>query len=224
MSAARAIRKRPRQARSKMTVDAILQATRELLIKFGYAKLSTNKVAERAGVSIGSLYQYFPNKDAIVLELVEQVGNRRVEALFVELERLQIADLGIREGCRQLLRVTMAVHAVDPQLNRVLAEEVPRMGQADALKKWLGAVETMVEAKLADRADELRPENLKLAAFLVVRAVHGVTFAAVTDRDELFTDERFADEMADMVSRYLLKDDAPSEPLMSEPDTSKPTN
>lgn len=187
-----------------------MEATRQLLISDGYAKLSTNKVAERAGVSIGSLYQYFPNKDAIVIELVQLVGNRRVEALVTELDRIQMGELDIREGCRELLKVIMAVHEVDPELNRVLAEEVPRLGQADALKQWLNTIEAMVAAKLEER-DDIRPADTRLASFMVVRAVHGVMFAAVTTRRSLFEDERFPVEMADLVTRYLLKDQSADE-------------
>ena len=65
-------RKRPRQARSKATVDTILDATTRVLVKQGFDGLSTNAVAAAAGVSIGSLYQYFPNKEALVLALIER--------------------------------------------------------------------------------------------------------------------------------------------------------
>src|ERR1700704_3271428 len=65
-------RKRPRQHRSKATVDAILEATARVLIKHGFDGLTTNAAAAAAGVSIGSLYQYFPNKEALVAALLEQ--------------------------------------------------------------------------------------------------------------------------------------------------------
>ena len=65
-------RKRPRQARSKATVDTILAATARVLVKQGFDGLTTNAVAEAAGVSIGSLYQYFPNKEALVAALIER--------------------------------------------------------------------------------------------------------------------------------------------------------
>lgn len=65
-------RKLPAQARSKLTVAAILEATAHILLERGYSKLSTNAVAERAGVSIGSLYQYFPNKESLICALYER--------------------------------------------------------------------------------------------------------------------------------------------------------
>lgn len=72
-------RKQPRQARSRHAVAAILEAAARILARDGYAGLTTNKTAELAGVGIGSLYQYFPNKDALVLALhLRELGLHRV--------------------------------------------------------------------------------------------------------------------------------------------------
>ena len=65
-------RKQPRQSRSKATVDAILDATARVLVEDGYDKLTTNRIATVAGVSIGSLYQYFPNKQAVVMAIADR--------------------------------------------------------------------------------------------------------------------------------------------------------
>src|SRR6185436_5530527 len=62
-------RKRPSQARSHATVDAIVDAAARVLVAGGYGSFTTNRVAARAGVSVGSLYQYFPNKEALLAEL-----------------------------------------------------------------------------------------------------------------------------------------------------------
>src|SRR3546814_9174202 len=70
-------RKLPRQERSKATVEAILIAATQVLIEDGYERATTARVAERAGVSVGSLYQYFPNKEALVGTLVE-IGRAHV--------------------------------------------------------------------------------------------------------------------------------------------------
>jgi AcrR family transcriptional regulator len=69
-------RKRPTQARATATVEAILLATSRLLAREGYDRLSTNRVAEEAGVSVGSLYQYFPSKEALVATLAERHRER----------------------------------------------------------------------------------------------------------------------------------------------------
>ena len=81
-------RKSPRQDRSKVTVDAILDATAHIIVTDGYDQLSTNRVAERAGVSIGSLYQYFPNKEALVGELVDRFSGQILELMMSGLREL----------------------------------------------------------------------------------------------------------------------------------------
>ena len=73
-------RKLPRQARSQATVDALLDATAQVLVERGYARTTTNAVAERAGVSVGSLYQYFPNKDALITALQQRHVRQMNEA------------------------------------------------------------------------------------------------------------------------------------------------
>jgi AcrR family transcriptional regulator len=74
------LRKRPRQTRSQATFDAIVEAAARILVESGAGRLTTNRVAARAGVSVGSLYQYFPNRQAILRALVER-ELARAEAL-----------------------------------------------------------------------------------------------------------------------------------------------
>ena len=77
------MKKTPVQARSKATVDAILGAATGLLFKIGYEKTSTNRIAEATGVSIGSLYEYFPGKDAIYLEIRRRHDRKMYEPYVV---------------------------------------------------------------------------------------------------------------------------------------------
>ena len=79
-------RKVPTQQRAKETVDAILAAAAHVLAKEGYEGLNTNRVAERAGVSVGSLYQYFPGKEALVLALLEQHHAEMMALLLTDLD------------------------------------------------------------------------------------------------------------------------------------------
>src|SRR5215467_11158950 len=119
-------RKRPRQIRSKATVDTILQATARVLVKHGFDGLTTNAVASAAGVSIGSLYQYFPNKEALVAALAERHLEDMNAAVLAELAR--VATLPIAEAARRVIELTIRAHAIDPALHRVLIEQVPRIG------------------------------------------------------------------------------------------------
>ena len=73
------LRKKPKQKRSKLMVDNILEASIRVLKQHPYQQFTTNRVAEAAGISIGSLYQYFPNKQSILLELEIRAVNEMIE-------------------------------------------------------------------------------------------------------------------------------------------------
>src|SRR5690348_14918577 len=122
-------RKTPRQERSRDTVEALLQATTDILVRDGYAKLTTNRIAERAGVNIASLYQYFPGKEAIVAELRRRHGAEQRAEL-----RRALANRGpgsLASTIRSLVSIGVAGHARAPRLHQVFAEELPALGYRD---------------------------------------------------------------------------------------------
>ena len=197
-------RKKPIQARSAETVEVILEATTRVLVREGYEAANTNRIAMEAGVSIGSLYQYFPGKEALVAALAER-QERTMWALFEEkLAHLQQATL--EEATRELVRLEIAAHAVNPALYRVFIEQVPRIGRLDKVNEILRRVEDLIRMNLEARRDLICPKNIPLAAFLVVHMVQAVARAAVLDRRELLKDEALVDETTDVVVRYLRKD------------------
>ncbi|WP_240975574.1 TetR/AcrR family transcriptional regulator [Paraburkholderia aromaticivorans] len=69
-------RKHASQGRSRVTVDALIEATARILVRDGFDKASTNRIAGRAGVGVGSLYQYFPGKEALVSAVIERHGQQ----------------------------------------------------------------------------------------------------------------------------------------------------
>ena len=134
MPARRALspRKKPVQRRAQDTVDAILEAAARVLAERGYAAATTNRIAERAGVSIGSLYEYFPGKDAILAQLLErhvEEGARDVLAWLAEAAR---APLPVRALIDGLLARMLELHERRPTLHRVLFEEAPHPHQTSA--------------------------------------------------------------------------------------------
>src|SRR5215510_14029777 len=109
-------RKQPRQERSRFTVDAILEAAADILVRNGYDRLTTNRIADRAGVNVASLYQYFPGKAAIVAELRRRHGAAERAAVrdALVLRRGQ----GLEATLRALIAHGVAAHAVAPALHR----------------------------------------------------------------------------------------------------------
>jgi AcrR family transcriptional regulator len=150
-------RKRPKQARSVATVDAILTAAAQVLVAVGLERATTTAIAERAGVSVGSLYQYFPHKEALIAALIE----RHVAEMGAASEQMLAAagDLPLPDAIRAMIGLLMEL-ALGPQpLHAVLAGLLPRLGpleQLDALetqmiertRAWL------VSRGLGERAQE----------------------------------------------------------------------
>jgi AcrR family transcriptional regulator len=198
-------RKTPRQKRARDTVAALLKATAQVLVREGYDRASTNRIAQVAGVSIGSLYQYFPSKEALVGELID----RHVEgqlALFQE-KLAEVGNPSLRTASREIIKAMLEVHRVDPKLHKVVAEQVPRLGRLNQLFEFSRRIEEILRIYLESRRDEILPKNLEHAAFVLVHAVEAITHAAVIDRPQYIDDNRLIDEVTDLVIRYLCGDE-----------------
>jgi AcrR family transcriptional regulator len=137
-------RKRPRQARAQATWDALVEAAAQLLAAHGLARLTTNAVAERAGVSIGSLYQYFPNRDALMVALIERQQAQQAKRLAATLAQLPAADL--RSSVTMLVRAAMAHHSANPVLATAIDHEEARL-----------PVGALLDAALVDAGAALAP-------------------------------------------------------------------
>lgn len=191
-------RKRPGQARSQATVEAIFEATARILQQQGGAALNTNLVAEKAGVSVGTLYQYFPNKDAILLEMARRELAITPEALMDVLRKGPDIDDPVRAAVRVLL------HAFGgrQRLRKVLIETVVAHGLSAELSRPVEEIARAVAANLRARPgagpDELSPERV----FVLTRAVLGAVRAAVMEESPLLSSPLFEDELVRLVKSY----------------------
>ncbi|MDQ3340296.1 MAG: TetR/AcrR family transcriptional regulator [Myxococcota bacterium] len=194
-------RKRPRQERSKVTVDTILAATARVLVKKGFDGLTTNAVAEAAGVSIGSLYQYFPSKEALVAALIEQHIEEMNSEILNELTR--VAQLPMSQAVRAVIELTIKAHAVNPELHKILTEQVPRVGRLARLIEADNISRRMVAGILSARKDELAVVDVDTAAFLLCTSIEAIVHRAALLAPERLRDPRLIDEATAMVTRYL---------------------
>jgi AcrR family transcriptional regulator len=196
-------RKKPRQQRSQATVEAILDATARVLCSTGYDRASTNRVAFAAGVSVGSLYQYFPSKEALVAALVERHVTEMTSLVKGKLAEVAGAPLDV--AVRTMIESMFEAHAVDPKLHKVLIEQVPRIGKLERVVGVEREVEALVAVFLAARAagGELRRTNLQAVAFVLCNVVEAVTHAAVLAELGETQVREVAIELTDMVLRYL---------------------
>jgi AcrR family transcriptional regulator len=202
-------RRRPRQARAQATVDAIVKATARVLVDEGYDRASTNRVALAAGVSIGSLYQYFPSKEALVAALVEDHIAKMQGALTQSLSASATASVSgtasavsLDARAKQLVRGVITAYRVDPQLDHVLCQEVPKVGELQRVYGFEQYLAERCRAHLFSDAG-VRPLDIERAVFLLVNAVPGVVRASVKEDPRGEADERLAEELTDMIVRYL---------------------
>lgn len=193
-------RKRPRQERSLATVDALLQATAHILVEEGYDQASTNRIAERAGVSIGSLYQYFPGKEALVGELVDRFSRRITEMVVERLSAL--ADSPPEVVVRELVTAMVLVKREDPQLAQVLREQIPRVGRMQRYERQLETIVDAAEAYATRWRDRIAHDDLAMAAFITVHTVDAVTHGGVTRRPPL-PDDALIEQTTRLVLGYL---------------------
>lgn len=193
-------RKQPRQARARATVDTIMEATAQILANDGYGGLNTNRVAERAGVSIGSLYQYFPNKSALITALMQRHVDDELSALGSAFERIVTAPLP--EAIHQLISAHVQLHQKDLDLTRALHAEVPRLGIAPVLREATRVIENRLVELLEARPERFEPQDLQLAAFLVVNGVETLNERFLLERPEI-TSHAFIEELSALVLRYL---------------------
>ncbi len=194
-------RKQPRQQRSQATVEIILDATARVLCTIGYDRASTNRVALAAGVSVGSLYQYFPSKEALVAALVERHVEEMLRLVRAKLAEVACAPLPV--AVRTMIDAMFAAHAVDPKLHKVLIEQVPRIGRLEDILGVEREVEAMVGALLEVRRLDVRPVRLGAAAFVLCHIVEAVTHKAVLAELQEPRLGEVAEELTEMVLRYL---------------------
>ena len=197
-------RKQPRQSRSLMTVEDILEAAAQLLVAEGRDALTTTRVAERAGVSVGTLYQYFADLDTLLAKLVEQHLQRERDAMTAALHAG--SSMPLPQLLDRLVDAFTGVFAEHPELSGALYSEIRRASWRPELDE-LGQDTTHVIAHLLhQRADEVRVSDPSLAAFVLVNAIDALVQRAAAQRPEDVRSGAVAREAKQTARRYLLVD------------------
>jgi AcrR family transcriptional regulator len=202
-------RKLPQQERSRIAFEAILEATARILTEEGYEKANTNRIAERAGVSIGSLYQYFSNKESLMTALMVKHSNEMVE--LVESKLTDFYDSPVEIGISEIVKAVIAAHAIDPRLHQVLNEEIPQSERSQQMQK---AEERIVEllrvylSRWCDAPNErlrerISSQNIDMTVFILSRTVESLCHSAVIEHPGFVSDRRFVREVADLLLFYL---------------------
>jgi AcrR family transcriptional regulator len=175
-------RKQPLQERSRETVTVILEAAARILETRGLEGYNTNVIAERAGVSIGSLYQYFPNKDALTLALI---GNFERELLEITRAAVAAADgLDLRRSLKSIIRALLEAHGRRARLNRILEMEEERLRQSMPDHSATAELKTLIAALLTEHRIQLGTvvdAAVVDDVLVIVRAMVDSTFRSEVD-------------------------------------------
>jgi len=198
-------RKTASQGRSRATVDALLEATARILIREGYDQASTNRIAEMAGVSIGSLYQYFPSKEALVATVIDRHSQEVSQVTRKAVVKLAASPMEV--AAREFVSAAIEAHRVNPRLHAVLSEQIPRVGRLENIEANIREGYVLVRGYLEAHRDEIDVADPDLAAFICVTVVEALTHAAVIRRPDILADDekarRFIDDATRMLVRYL---------------------
>lgn len=205
-------RKRPKQSRSLMLVRAIEEACLKILSEEGPDRLTTQRIADVAGVNIASVYQYFPNKEAVLATVFEEEVARLAEAAAGEFSRMQRLSERSFEGTleaiiemetRQLSRLYRMYPDFYLQYHRSfdVRSRINELTQSLSNPSW----ESWFEQFLVRHRHRLRDGDLKTMSFLARCTLESCLDAALSEQPELLGSEAFREELLTLLLRFLLK-------------------
>jgi len=193
-------RRQPQQRRARDTVEAVLDAVVRILKRGGVAAVTTNRVAEVAGVSIGSVYQYFPDKRAIFAALHER--HIREMDLLVESKLMEHAASPLDTLMRAMIGAMIDAHTPDPELYELLSSEVPH--RAEGTQDFAVRLHGAFRLAIASRANELKTRrDLDTVVFVVTHMVDALSHGAVLRRPTRLSLAAAKEEAVRAVLAYL---------------------
>lgn len=198
------VKKEPRQARSKASVQAMVQACARILESRGYAGLSTNAIAEVAGVSIGSVYEYFPGKDAIVARLVQDMV---AEARAMLEGRLALTDSrnDLNSAMRYFLGAIYRLMRKHRELLRVLVFQVPYLHQLPATRQLEIELQQVLMAGLDYTREQYSLNAQQHTLYLMTTSVAGTLMHLVLVAPPAMDPDGILDALADKMAAWLVE-------------------
>lgn len=198
-------RKAPSQKRAKQLVSAVLEAGSRILLERGYEKLSMQRVAIRAGVSPGSLYQYFPDKASLVAAIVEQISRREVAFQLEHFAKLPAAAT-LEQALEHVLQGVVAFQRLEGPLMRRGLEALQHLGRYAALSARVKEVSGGLRLLLEAHRESVAVTDLDLATHVLVNALHSLTHDGVLPRPSTLDDDTLVRELMRLALGYLRSD------------------
>ena len=193
------LRKTPSQTRALRTVDTLFEAATRILASEGEAGFTTNRIAERAGFSIGTLYQYFPSKEAIVVALVRRHRERVMRELDVMLDRAVAGEYGAEHALRLYLRRIVDAFGRGQKAQRLLARLGWKLDAPAAIVAAMDDGAERIRSCLARLDDPQLPVPDAPTLYMLTRAVIGAVRSAAVEESAMLDDPRFEEALFRMV-------------------------
>lgn len=195
-------RKEPNQERAKETVETIVAATAHILEKDGFENISTNKIAEKAGVSIGSLYQYFPTKDAIFNFMMERYMKSQTALIDGILENRDMT-MDLRSTIGLIISAILETKRKQAKFNKLFVQKLMSFTTYEALNRQDQYLIDLFKRHLEPHRKEIRTENLELQLYFVIQAVKMLPTALLFQDRFSFKDKIVDEELTELVYSYM---------------------
>lgn len=199
-------RNKPRQARSQSTVHAILEATVQVLEREGLEAATTTRIAEVAGVSVGTVYQYFSHRDAILDALQEREFDRAIALMQTVLSDDNLARTP-RDTVLACVQGMALLYQACPGVHRALALESLRATKANQLHAFDLRVIAIVRHFLSATGAVVRRKNVDAASFVAFQCVRATMLASLLENPAGLNEQTLIEEVVDLLLRYLVEDE-----------------
>jgi len=200
-------RREPRQRRSRLLVRKILDASRDILIQEGPEALTTNQVAERANVSVGSVYQYFPNKSAIVAVLVDElIASIEQETLAMLLQSPEGET--VHERSRRVIHGFVRSLLSKAEMLRALLPYVAELQALGLIQRPEDRIVETVRSYNRDLGIEVRHLDADVAMNMAVDCISHLVGQYIVRNRPAIGGDAFADLLTDLATSFLYGDAA----------------
>lgn len=194
-------RKSPKQARSRDLVNAIYEATVRILPKIGSYEITTKKIAEMAGVSIGSLYQYFPNKEALLGSVMDISMKASTEKAYKKFDEIQ--GKTIEESVALIIDFTLDLFLRERERHSEIFRRAPELGRLPSMLQLRNQVVERLAREMESHRQGLDKRDYVRVSFIAVNSVMGVIHTMLYDSHQNYTIEELARELKLMLTTYF---------------------
>ncbi len=198
-------RSQPKQSRSVETYNGVLEAAGALFAERGYEQTTTHQIASRAGISVGALYRYFADKEAICKELYRREISALRNRMLEEFDSVDMANQDVRELIRKTVALTFQVYAERPGLRRVLGEQSRKIAELAELRRSQESEIHQAVQGILTAAPGIQVPDTEVGAYFVTLFVESLVDDHIYRRGRSDLDEqRIVDAATDLLLRYAL--------------------